>query len=78
MSGFYCLVAKSCPTLLQLHGPYSARLLYPWDFPYKNTGVGCHFLLPGIFPTQGSNLCLLHRQVDYLPLSQQGSPVKDY
>ena len=27
----------------------------PWDFPGKNTGVGCHFLLQGIFPTQGSN-----------------------
>ena len=26
-----------------------------WDFPGKNTGVGCHFLLQGIFPTQGSN-----------------------
>ena len=31
----------------------------PWDFPGKNTGVGCHFLLQGIFPTQGSNLCFL-------------------
>ena len=29
-------------------------------FPDKNTGVSCHFLLQGIFPTQGSNLCLLH------------------
>ena len=28
------------------------RLLCPWDFPAKNTGVGCHFLLQGIFPTQ--------------------------
>ena len=36
----------------------------------KNTGVGCHFLLKGIFPTQGSNLRLLHWQVDSLPLSQ--------
>ena len=32
----------------------------PWDFPGKNTGVGCCFLLQGIFPTQGSNLGLLH------------------
>ena len=32
----------------------------PWDFPGKNTGVGCHFLLQGIFLTQGSNLHLLH------------------
>ena len=33
-----------------------ARLLCPWDSPGKNTGVGCHFLLQGIFLTQGSNL----------------------
>ena len=45
---------------------YSARLLCPWDFPGKNTGVGCHFLLKGIFQTQGSNLSLLHcRQILY-------------
>ena len=36
------------------------------DFPDKNIAVGCHFLLPGIFPTQGSNLGLLHcRQILY-------------
>ena len=35
------------------------RLLCPWDFPAKSTGVSCHFLLQGIFPTQGLNLCLL-------------------
>ena len=29
-----------------------------WDFPGKNTGVGCHFLLQGIFSTEGSNLSL--------------------
>ena len=32
----------------------------PWDFPSKNPGVGCHFLLQGIFPAQGLNLHLLH------------------
>ena len=36
------------------------RLLCPWSFPGKDTGVGCHFLLLRIFPTQGSNSCLLH------------------
>ena len=36
------------------------RLLYPWNFPDKNTGEGCHFLLQGIFPKQGSNSCLPH------------------
>ena len=36
---------------------------------------GCHFLPPGIFPTQGSNPRLLHGQADSLPLSHQGSPL---
>ena len=40
-----------------------------------NTGVGCYFLFPGIFPTQGLNLCLLHcRWILYL-MSHQGSPI---
>ena len=43
------------------------------DSPGKNTGEGCHFLLQGIFPTQASNLGLLHcRQILY-QLSHQGS-----
>ena len=41
------------------HGLQPARLLCPRDFPGKNTGGGCHFLLQGISPTQGSNLYLL-------------------
>ena len=40
---------------LPLQGLQPARLLCAWDFPGKNTGVGCHFLLQGIFPSQGSN-----------------------
>ena len=51
------------------HGLKPARRLCPWDFPSKNTGVGCHSLLQGIFLTQGSNpylLCLLHWQVGSL------------
>ena len=32
------------------------RLLCPWDFPGENTGVGCHFLLQGIFPNRGIKL----------------------
>ena len=48
-------------------------VLRPCDSPGKNTGVGCHVLLQGIFPTQGSNPGLLHgRQVLY-HLSHQGS-----
>ena len=39
--------------------PWTTRLLCPWNYPGKNTGVGCHALLQGIFPTQGLNACLL-------------------
>ena len=41
------------------HGLWPSRLLCPWDSPGKNTGVGCHFRLQGIFLTQGSNPHLL-------------------
>ena len=50
----------------------TARLSNPWDFPGKNIGVGCHFFLQGICPTQGlisCLLCLLHWQVGSLPLA---------
>ena len=48
------------------------RLLCPWDFPGKNTGASCHFLLQAIFLTQESNLCLLcllNCRADSLPLA---------
>jgi len=49
------------------------RLLRPWDFLGKSTGVGCHFLLQGIFPTQGSNPGLPHcRQMLYRLCHQDG------
>ena len=55
----------------------ACELLCPWYSPGKNTGVGCHSLLHGIFPTQGLNQCLLHllhcRQILY-HLSHQESP----
>ena len=51
------------------HGLYPARLLCPWNFPDKNTGVGYHSVLQGILPTQELNPSLLHcRQILY-PLS---------
>ena len=51
---------------LRPHGRQPTRLLHPRDSPGKSTRVGCHLLLPGSFPTQGSNLCLLHcRQILY-------------
>ena len=64
--------------LIATHGLQPSRLLCPWDFTGKNTGVACQFLLQGIFPTQGSNLpvlCLLHWQVGSLSLAQ---PEKQY
>ena len=80
-SGKYCAFPSesesvSCSVLssfLQLHGLEPVRLLCPWNSPGKNTEVGCHSLLQGIFSTQGSNLRLPHcRQILYL-LSHQGS-----
>jgi len=57
------------------HGPEPARLLYPWDFPGKNTGMDCHILLQGIVPTQGSNTGLPNcRQTPY-HLSPKGSEI---
>ena len=59
------LVTKLCQTLAT-PGLQPAGLLCPWNFPGKNTGVGCHFLLHGIFPTQESNPGLQHcRQILY-------------
>ena len=54
-------VAQSCPTRCDpIYGLQPTRLLRPWDFPGKNTGVGCHFLLQGIFLIQGWNPHLPH------------------
>ena len=51
---------------LQPRGLQPARLLCPWDSPGKNTGVGCHALPQGVFPTQGWNLGFPHcRQILY-------------
>ena len=53
--------------------PWTTRLLPPWDFPGKNTAVGCHFLFQGIFPTQESNRGLLHSRQTLYHLNYQGS-----
>ena len=62
-----------CP--LWPYGLSPARPLCPWNSPGKNTGVGCHSLLQGIFPTQESNPGLLHcRQILYCqPARKPGS-----
>ena len=75
-----CMCMHGCSLFsdsLQPHGLQPARLLCPWNLPGKNTRVGCHFLLQGIFPTQKSNphlLHLLHWRVDSLPLAPPGKP----
>ena len=79
---WWCMCAFSLLSLcsvvsdsLQLPAQKPAELLCPWNFPGKHTGVGCQFLLQGIFPTQWSNLhllCLLHWQGNSLQLCQLG------
>ena len=65
-------VTQSCLTLCDPMEP--TRLLHPWDFPGKSTGVGCHFLPQGIFLTQGSNPDLPHCSQTLYHLSYHGSP----
>ena len=73
-----CVCFQSCLTFCNPKDYSPTRLLCPWNFPDKNTGVGCHFLLQGFFLTQGWNPHLLnplHWQVDSLPLNHQGNPL---
>ena len=64
-----CMCAQLCLTLCDRLQP--TRLLCPWDFPGKNTGVGCHFQLQGQNPYL---MGILHWQADSLPLSHMVSP----
>ena len=57
------------------HGLQPTTLFCPWDFPGKNSGVGCHFLLQRIFRTQGSNPGLPNCRQMLYRLSYQGSPL---
>ena len=70
-----CLVAQSCPTLcdpMDCSPPGSSAQA---DSSGKNTGVGCHALLQGIFPTQGSNLSFPYCGQILYCLSHQTSPL---
>ena len=69
-------VAQSCPVLCDPMDCKPTTLLGPWDFPGESTGVGWHFLLQGIFVTQGSNPGLPHCRQTLFCLSHQGSPLK--
>ena len=71
-----CAQPLSRVRLFATPGPVASRLLRSLNFQGKNIRVGCHFLLQGIFPTQGSNPCLLRFwcwQADSSPLSRPGS-----
>ena len=63
LSCFSCVQLFATPWTITHQIPLSIKL------PGKNTGVGCHFLLQEIFPSQGSNPHLLHWQADSLPLT---------
>ena len=71
------LVAQSCLTLCN---PWTAahQALLSMGFSRQGYRNGLPFPSPGIFLTQGSNLCLLHWQADSLPLSQQESLIAVY
>ena len=75
---FYCavlgLVTQSCPTLCNSMNCSPSGSSVHGASAGKNTGVGCHALLWGIFPTQGSNLGLLHCRLILYHLSLQGRP----
>ena len=70
---YTCVSHSAMSDSLQAHGLQPATLLCPWNSPGKNTGMGCHFLLQGIFPTQGLNPGLLCCRQILLPLSHQRS-----
>ena len=75
---FSAKLIQSCSYSSQPCGLQPVRFLCPWDFPGKNTQVGCHALFQGIFPTQGLNLhllCLLHLHAGSLPQAPPGKPI---
>ena len=55
-----CVQSLSHVQLSAIPWTVARQALRPWDSLGKNTGGGCHFLLQGVFPTQGSNLGLLY------------------
>ena len=74
-------VTQSCPTLCDATDCNPPGSSGPGDFSSKTTTVSCHFLLQGIFPTQGLNpyrLCLLHCSQILYQLSHQGSHKRAY
>ena len=52
---YYISYVMHVCSAMSYYGLQPANLLCPWNFPGRNIGLGCHFLLQGIFPTQGLN-----------------------
>ena len=69
-----CLATQSCSTLCKSIDCSTPGFFFHGNSPGKNTGVGCHALLQGIFPTQRPNPGLLHCRWILYHLSHQGSP----
>ena len=72
-----CCTVLTCSVVSNSLRPHDYSLVgtsVHGDSPGKNTGVGCHALLQGIFPTQGWNLGLTHYRQILHHLSHQGSP----
>ena len=72
-AGRACVSRSVVPDSLQPHGLQPARLLCPGNSPGKDTGVGCHSLLQGVFPTHGWNPGLLECPRILYCLSHEGS-----
>ena len=74
-SNIVALSRSATSNSLRSHGLYNPPdSSVHGDSPGKNTGVGCHALLQGIFPNQGSNPGLPHCRWILYRLSHQGSP----
>ena len=66
----------SCVRLLATPWTAAYQLRRPWDFPGKNTGMGCCTVLQGTLPIHGSDQSLLHWQAGSLPLNHLGKEEK--
>ena len=71
------VLSHLCPTLCDPMDCSLPGTSVGGDSPGKNTGVVCHALLQGVFPTQGLNPDLPHCRWTLYHLSHQGSPVLD-
>ena len=74
-----CMYVKLPQSCLILYDPMDCSPSVSYVngiFPGKNTGVDCYALLQGIFPTQGSNPCLLHLAGVFFTTEASGKPLR--